>query len=310
MKILLAALLLWSGGALAQAGIGQGTAQGAAVTCGQMPALTGDTTTSAGNCATTTTKTGGVAFGTAATTSAGGLPAVATNTPAAAGALGERVQLTATNSSASVTFTSATPTVATTGSDLLTANCVQATSSGTKCIFPIYFTGASLPTGVSANTPYYIDPASISGGVNFQFATSVANAVAGTDVGTTSTGSGTAVMASYLATSGTIQPTLAIVLPAGEWMCQGRVGFIEQASNVPTAIQAGISATTTIGVTNPSQSLLNVTLATGADTNMLQTGISVLSVASAIPIYMNGMETWTGGNNPVAASAMNCWRFQ
>jgi hypothetical protein len=38
------------------------------VTCANMPALTGDTTSSAGSCATTTSKTGGVSFATSATT--------------------------------------------------------------------------------------------------------------------------------------------------------------------------------------------------------------------------------------------------
>lgn len=89
----------------------------AAVPASAMPALTGDCTTTAGAVATSCTKTGGTAYGPAATAAAGQIPGIATSTAASAGNVGEfigasvpfgsAVALT-TNTAANVTSVSLT----------------------------------------------------------------------------------------------------------------------------------------------------------------------------------------------------------
>lgn len=85
----------------------------------------------------------------------------------------------------SVSFTNATPTVCTwTNHGLISGQEVQ-------------FTGGSLPTGVSANTSYWINVTDTN---TFNIAASFANLQAGTYVATSSTGSGTGIASSITIT--------------------------------------------------------------------------------------------------------------
>lgn len=79
-------------------------------------------------------------------------------------------------STAAVSFTNATPTV------------VTWTSHGLATGSTVYFTGGSLPTGVSASTRYFITS---TGANTFKISTSIGNAQNITFVATSSTGTGT-----------------------------------------------------------------------------------------------------------------------
>src|SRR5215467_10543406 len=134
--------------------------------------------------------------------SPGQQPGTATNDNACAGCVGEFLSVVASNSTGTATFTNATPTVVTVASwaggintNAPNANC---TPDATKCVQPVCFTnsGGALPTGIvvcDATHQYYIDPASygVAGAGTFKIALTVANAIAGTDVAASSTGSGT-----------------------------------------------------------------------------------------------------------------------
>lgn len=206
--------------------IGNDTEPGAAtdtneIVIGQGVTGNGSNTTTIGNSSTTGTYING------------GVKGVTGGTAAAVGIVGQ-VKTTncgAADASATVTFTNASPTVVTwTSSQIVSGVC------------PVYFTnsGGALPTGVSANTTYYTDPASITTNT-FQIATSIGNAIAGTDVNTSSAGSGTQTVTNSLhgVTSTTVYNGAAVSLTAGNWICWGQ-GFASNSGNT-TALRAQVS---------------------------------------------------------------------
>ncbi|HSS25594.1 MAG TPA: hypothetical protein VLL82_14610, partial [Mycobacterium sp.] len=122
--------------------------------------------------------------------------------PAAAGTVGEFFSQTMDfNLSTTASVTSASPAVITWTAHPFTAACV---SVGPKCVFAVVFVNITGGAGITALQNYFIDPASVTANT-FRIATTVANALAGVDVNTTSSGSGLMVGASYYPTSATIQ---------------------------------------------------------------------------------------------------------
>jgi hypothetical protein len=186
----------------------------------------GSNTTTIGNSSTTGTYING------------GVVGVTGGTAAPAGIVGQVITANCGDADASgtVTFTNASPTVVTWTSKQLTSG-----------VCPVYFTnsGGALPTGVSANTTYYTDPASITTNT-FQIATSIANAIAGTDVNTSSSGSGTqtAINSVHGVTTTNIYNGAAVSLTAGNWICWGQ-GFASTSGNTTALIaQVGTSSAT------------------------------------------------------------------
>jgi len=225
----------------------------------------------AGNVTTNANLTGPVTSSGNATTIAGPIPAgavitgVTDGSSAAAGNVGEVQQMRANNTITTCTFSNGSQVITCTGNTIQSAGCVPATSS--TCVQPIYFTTTgALPTNFVASTPYYIDPASYSGST-FKAATSVANAIAGTDITAGSAGSGThtGINRAFLSASGTLDSG-GISLPAGDWDCRGNLLLLPAGTTTVTAFQAALnltSATLTGSTSLGNQSVENATLTTG-----------------------------------------------
>lgn len=245
---------------------------------------------------------------------AGRLPAQAGSGAAVVGKVGEIVSAWANAESISVTISNASPAVVTMTGNTFASRCVVASGSANKCVLPIYFTGLTGTSGVSNSTPYYVDPASISGNT-FSIATSVANALAATDVNTTGTDSGTGVAATYIATASTPQPVLAIYLVPGDWDCNGNIGVLGVASTAPTLF-LGILGTTPTGspiFTNLEGSgfAVRATLTTGAQLEAQALGRKQISLSAQTLEYEDVTYSWSGGaTNPTSAGKMVCRRAE
>lgn len=171
---------------------------------------------------------------------AGQLPGTQTNDSANTGNVGQLIlsQCAGPASTATVTITIATPSVVTwTGSPFVKD------ATGRSDVCPVVFTTTgALPTGLTAGTTYWTDPASISGN-NFSVAISAANAIAGTDVATTGTQSGvqTGTAGQPLAT-GVLANVTAISLPAGDWDVFADPFFGGGATTTVSYLAGGVSA--------------------------------------------------------------------
>jgi hypothetical protein len=220
---------------------------------------------------------------------------------------GELITATANGESIAVTVSHASPAVVTMTGNTFAARCQDGSSNSALCVLPIYFTGLS-GVGISNNTAYFVDPASISGN-NFSVATSVANALAATDVATTGTDSGTGIAAMYDTTSGTTQPMLEINLPGGDWTCSGSAYENGVASTAPTVMGASISPTGSSLNAGVAESLLNLTFTTGAVPNGFAINPTPLSLATQTLEALNAKVTWTGGStNPIWQGQLWCRR--
>lgn len=180
----------------------------------------------------------------------GQIPGTTTNDNASAGNIGELVSCISPNNpstgapaTATVTITNASPGV------------VSWTSHGFVTGNPVYFTTTgTLPTGLSPSTNYYVSSAGNSANA-FQVSTTVANAIAGTSINTSSAGSGTHTgHSSALYTtgaSGTPVNICGISLTAGDWDISLNMVVIPGASMTTTYLTASLSTTTaTLDVTN------------------------------------------------------------
>lgn len=237
---------------------------------------------------------------------AGTLPAQTGATQASAGKVGELANAQVNGETIAVTLTNASPTVVTMTGNTFAARCIAQT--GVICVLPIYFTSLTGTSGVSNLTQYFVDPASISGST-FKIATTIANALAGTDVNTTGTDSGTGVANGYITTTNTPQSIMALSLTPGDWDCSLQSTFIDVTSNVPTLIGSAVSASLN-ALNGFSQARLTTTFVTGSAVQTLGTKATQELLSGQTTIFGNISEAWTGGANPTAAGELHCRRMQ
>lgn len=170
----------------------------------------------------------------------GQIPGTATNDNATAGNIGEYVESKATNGTATVTITNASPGV------------VSWTAHGLNIGSPVNFTTTGgLPTGLTVGTNYYVCSTSF-GANSFTVAISVANALAGTPINTSSAGSGTQTAISNVvqATSTAVNVT-GISLTAGDWDIEFDAQFTGGTTTTVTSFGASVSlSSATIDTTN------------------------------------------------------------
>lgn len=160
-----------------------------------------------------------------------------TNDNATAGNIGEYIQsFTNTTLSATVTISNASPAVITQAGHGMTAavnnyGAVNFTTTG------------GLPTGLSTGTTYYI---TIVDANTYKVATSVANAIAGTFVNTSSAGSGvhTAVYTTANLTTATTVDLCGISLTAGDWDVVGTTVHRPAGTTTVQTLATGPNTTT------------------------------------------------------------------
>ena len=146
-------------------------------------------------------------------------------------------------------------------------------------------------------------------GSTFSVASSIANAIAGTDVNTTGTDSGTGIAAAYSATTATAQGDIGISLPAGDFDCTTNLREIGVASNAPTALSVGVSTSAT--VMPVTASLLTATFTTGAVNNAMANGPLEFLNSGATTVFADHSVTWTGGStSPTVDGVLRCRRAQ
>jgi hypothetical protein len=241
----------------------------------------------------------------------GQIPAQSSATNAGSGFVGEYASAKSNGESIAVTVSHATPAVITMTANTFASRCQVASGSPNKCSLPIYFTGLGGAAGLSNSATYWVDPATISGNT-FSVATSAANALAGTDVATTNTDSGTGIASAYMATNATTQANAALSLSAGDWDCNAQESFVGVSSTAPTKLGGDIStSTTSMNVHDAISQQLGLTFTTGAQTNSLVLGYGEFLQGSQTIIYMTGIENWTGGaTNPTVVGQLRCRRVQ
>lgn len=227
----------------------------------------------------------------------------------AAGMIGETAMINNAATSGSVTIALG-GVVTWSGTPPFAVRCVTATTA-VKCIPSIIFnTLVTGTTGIATNTQYYVDPASLSGST-FKVATSVPAALAGTDVVTSGTDSGTASNQGMLATSGVGQQTAALSLTPGVWACSGNFHAFGVSGTAPTLVEVAVSPTGAAAFGNGSAQQFSLPFTTGAVPLAMVTGILTpitLSAQSTVSIFIG--ENWTGGaTNPTYQSTLTCWRI-
>lgn len=192
-------------------------------------AVSGDGTLSSAG-ALAVTKTNGTSFTTNATAAVGQLPGTTTNDDAASGKVGEFITSQGTNGTSTVTITNASPGV------------VTWASHGLNIASPVNFTTTGgLPTGLSVGTNYYVSSQGFAAGA-FSVSTTVANALAGTSVNTSSAGSGThTALSNVILATGVAVNVTGISLTAGDWDVRVNGAFGGGATTTVNFIQASSS---------------------------------------------------------------------
>lgn len=184
-----------------------------------------------------TTIGGDAAVSSAGTFTISSVTATATNDDATSGKVGYYKRSGGSKSGTetdTVTISNASPgivTLASHGLDIGT--CVYLTTTG------------ALPTGLTASTNYYVSSQSFAAG-SFALSTSLANAIAGTSINTSSAGSGTHTLhRRAILTTATPLDIAGLSLPAGDWDVWGTAAFQPLTSTVnATQLVASISNTT------------------------------------------------------------------
>jgi hypothetical protein len=258
----------------------------------QFPALTGGCTNSAGSLAMTCSVLTGQTSG----------------SNASAGQVGELITVNCPSpNTATVTFTTASPTVVTwTG--------YPGTVLGTTVwTCPINFTTSSaLPTGITAGVNYYIIGTTYSSGAGtFEIADTASHALASTNaINVTGAGSGT--QSGYLgalATTATTYVSAAVDLSAGNWDCTGAGLFGELTSLTESSYYAGVSTGSanlgTIGV-----NYIHLGSGTiGANSPIVPAPIVRENFSSSLnPVYFNAQAVFSAGSQNIGAF-MRCTRI-
>jgi hypothetical protein len=239
---------------------------------------------------------------------AGHAPGQTSATPAVAGAVGELFQETINfNLSTTASVSSASPAVITWTGQPFSANCI---SVGPKCVFPVFFANTTGAAGITALQNYFIDPASLTANT-FRIATTVANALAGVDVNTTSTGTGLLVAAAYFPTSATIQTVAGFQLTPGDWDCSGNAVNAAVAAQSLSLFSASFAGTpASLSTLDGSTQQTNATQAANTSTAIVL-GPRSLPTSTAIPLYFNAELAWTGGaSGPSVGGTFRCRRMQ
>lgn len=184
------------------------------------------------------TGSGAVVLATGATINPTAIVGVTTNSNAPAGDVGEYLVSACGVQNTTVTITIASPAVVT-----WTAHGFSNTLPHQDTCPITFSTTGALPTGITAGTTYWIDPASITTNT-FKIATSVANALAGTDVTTTGTQSGTqSAVATVAITNGNSFTVTGLNTTAGDWDCNTVLVDNPAGSTVVTLLTAAVSQT-------------------------------------------------------------------
>ena len=199
-------------------------------------------------------------------------PGTKTNDSANAGNVGEYKSLVtkASNTTASITCTSATPAV------------VTWTTHGLSTGSAFYFTGTA-PTGLVQLTTYYINVIDAN---TFNVATTLANLFAGTYVATSSTGSGLTGFAGTNMATATAIDVGGLNLTAGDWDVSGNVVFNAAAGTTVSDIRAWLS---TSPASLPAVPLYQVeqTTFTTAGIQSLATPPTRVSLAATTPVSLS-----------------------
>lgn len=221
----------------------------------------------------------------------GQIPGTATNDNASAGKVGEYVSASnadtgASQSSATVTITIASPAVVTWGTTTpYVFNCGTPPCSGAAVIN--FTTTGALPTGIVAGTNYYVIGSSVSGNT-FQIASTIDNAIAGIAINTSGSQSGvqTGVPTAILA-NGVVANVAAMSLTAGDWDVSADLAFFGNTTTSITILSIG-TGTNLGGFTGFPSRLFQTDLAAnipGLSNNVYHVGPSRYSLSSTTTIY-------------------------
>lgn len=230
----------------------------------------------------------------------GQIPGTGTNDNAIAGSVREYATANVSGTTATVTFTNASPTVVT-----WTAHPYTINGTGIVAVGAINFTnsGGALPTGITAGTNYYAIPIDAN---TLHIATTAANAIAGTFVNTSSTGTGTQTGdAHILAATGSAKTLAAMALTAGDWEVYCTGVFVGTATTVGIDLQMSISSTDNVKSNTPGDfGLISGVGFSAASANLqsVPSGIVRRSLSATTNVYCNA-------NNDFTTSTLTVYGF-
>jgi hypothetical protein len=186
----------------------------------------------------------GIAVGPAVTAvgsaAVGQIPAVTDGSNAPAGDVGEVLTCTTPGTTSSVTVTSATPGI------------VSWTAHGISIGGAVNFTAAVIPTGLVAGTTYYVSSQNYTAN-SFAVSTTVANAIAGTSITTSSTGTTVVGQAWALPGTAASKNICGLSATAGDWYVQTSITFFPANTTNVTVLRASSSTTTDTADATPGR---------------------------------------------------------
>jgi hypothetical protein len=202
---------------------------------------------------------------------------------------------------APVTISNASPAVISwTGHGLIAGNIVTFGTTG------------SLPTGLTALTPYYVIAAGLTTNT-FE----VSATPGGSAINTSSAGSGTQNAAGVItAATGVNNNIVEITVPVGDWDCNGTASFGQGSANSVTQVGVWVStASATYPPNNLSGGLQDIVTPTVAGTTggqILTTGPVDVNASVPTPVYVEGFAYYTGGTNTSTffAGSLRCRKQQ
>lgn len=220
----------------------------------------------------------------------------ATNDGAPAGNIGEYVvsglaQSNSVFANATVTISIASPAVISwTGNPYFLAS-----APGNGCASLVSFgTSGSLPTGITAGTPFYVTcDASLTANA-FHISTSVANAIAGTAVNTSGTQSGTQTgQAQAVLTTNTPVDYGGLSLTAGDWEVSGVAVFSPGATTSVTMSQSRVSTGSGITGTGYANALARQAAEVPAAAYLLPMSTERVSLTSTTTLFCSFNSVFT-----------------
>jgi hypothetical protein len=233
-------------------------------------------------------------------TTAGALPAASSNTNAAAGKIGEFIQVGGGNAPATVTMTIASPAVISDAAAVSNANAANGITIGSVVNFT---TTGALPTGLSVGTNYYVIAPGFTAGTSYEVSTTPG----GTAVNTSGTQSGTQtrVNTAFGFSSGSAQNIGVVPLTAGDWDCRGNTDVATNGATTVLQSWIGPNSNSFTGLLFPSFS--NNTGSFTAPTQISANGTTRITLSAPASYYLEASATFSTGSAS-ATGTLQCRR--
>lgn len=252
------------------------------------------------------TGTGAAVFASSPAITTPDIIGVTSTTVANVGSVGEYMESRVLSQNSTVTITNASPGVVT-----YTGHGFSATAPRFDIVPVVFTTTGTLPTGITAGTVYWTIPSAYTTNT-FRIATSIANAIAGTAVNTSSAGSGTHTCTVGLPLGNAVSPfsVTALALTAGHWIVEANIYTTASStvSHFEAAVNSTLNTFDTALLGSPGYVYYPISGSTGTPVAMSTGGVNV---------PLSGTTTWYaqarcgfGAGTATAVGNIRAWRIR